>query len=160
MNTADVSLGPGRLDHLTMLCHTANHTRRHFERTVLAPARLTWTGYEVLHLAVMHTPIDTGALAAIAGVSKGTVTRAASTLIERSLLHRETPQVDRRRAVLAPTAQGWALNLSLRGQLISELARLLDPYQSPGNTEFVHLRHLLANPGQIAPTDRTGQHLE
>lgn len=156
MNAPDGRLGAGRLDHLTVLCHTANQTRRYFERTVLSPARLTWTGYDVLHLAVMHTPIDTGALAAIAGLSKGTVTRAAHTLIERGLLHRETPQNDHRRAVLTPTAQGWALNLSLRGQLIAELARLLDPQEFTGTAEFAHLRTLLTRPGHIGPSDPTG----
>jgi DNA-binding MarR family transcriptional regulator len=155
MNTPDASLNLSRLDHITVLCHTANHARRYFERTVLGPTRLTWTSYEVLHLAVTHTPIDTGALATIAGLSKGTVTRAARTLIGRGLLHRHTPQSDHRRAVLAPTAQGWALNLTLRGQLIAELARLLDPPSPSGTSEFAHLRHLLANPGQIAATDRT-----
>jgi DNA-binding MarR family transcriptional regulator len=156
MTNADANLAPGRLDYLTMLCHTANHTRRHFEHTVLAGARLTWTSYDVLHLAVTHTPIDTGVLAAIAGLSKGTVTRTAHTLIGRGLLHRDTPPADHRRAVLAPTAQGWALNLSLRNQLITELLRLLDTQATTGTAEFAHLRHLLAQPGRIALTDQTG----
>ncbi|MEU7906418.1 MarR family transcriptional regulator [Actinoplanes sp. NPDC049118] len=138
--------GPRRLDRVTALCHTANYARRHLEHTVLRDANLTWTSYDVLHLAVMHRPIDTGALAGIAHVSKGTVTRAATILIKRGLLRRSRPPGDRRRAVLAPTAAGWALNQQIRADLIAELTRLLDTTPGTGTHDLAVLRRLVAAP--------------
>jgi DNA-binding MarR family transcriptional regulator len=118
--------GPGHLDRLAQLCRTANLARHHLEAAVLYDAHLTWTSYDVLHLSVMHRPVDTGVVAALAHVSKGSVTRSAATLIKRGLLRRSIPTTDRRRSLLAPTTAGWALNQQLRGQLIAELNTLLE----------------------------------
>lgn len=147
--------GPRRLHQISTLCRTANYARRHLEHTVLRQARLTWTSYDVLHLSVMHRPIDTGVLAALVGVSKGTVTRAAATLIRRGLLQRTTPEQDLRRSQLTPTAAGWELNHDLRQRLIAELTRLVDT-PSP-RADVANLRRLL-HPGDEAsavPTQDT-----
>jgi DNA-binding MarR family transcriptional regulator len=134
---------PGRLDHLAQLCRTANFARRHLEVTVLYDANLTWTSYDVLHLAVMHRPVDTGVVAALAHVSKGSVTRSAAALIKRALLRRSIPATDRRRSLLAPTAAGWALNQQLRAQLIGELNTLLDAQPGANRHDIAVLRHLI-----------------
>jgi DNA-binding MarR family transcriptional regulator len=135
--------GPWRLDRLAELCRTANFARRHLEVTVLYDAYLTWTSYDVLHLAVMHRPVDTGVVAALAHVSKGSVTRSAGALIKRGLLRRSIPTTDRRRSLLAPTAAGWALNQQLRGQLIAELNTLIDAQPSADRHDIDVLRHLI-----------------
>ncbi|MFB9362005.1 MarR family winged helix-turn-helix transcriptional regulator [Actinoplanes nipponensis] len=135
--------GPGRLDHLAQLCRTANFARRHLETTVLYDANLTWTSYDVLHLAVMHRPVDTGVVAVLAHVSKGSVTRSAAALIKRGLLRRSIPATDRRRSLLAPTPAGWALNQQLRAQLIAELNTLLDAQPSANRHDIAVLRHLI-----------------
>ena len=142
-----------RLDRVATLCRTANYARRHLEATVLYDAKLTWTGYDVLHLAVMHRHIDTGVLARLASVSKGTVTRAAAALIERGLLHRTVPTGDRRRVVLAPTANGWVLNHQVRTQLIAELARLLDAEPATDTDSLAVLRRLVAGPASSEPVN-------
>ncbi|WP_199515717.1 MarR family winged helix-turn-helix transcriptional regulator [Nucisporomicrobium flavum] len=136
--------GAGWLDHVAVLCRTANFARHHLEVTVLYDANLTWTGYDVLHLTVMHRPVDTGVVAALAHVSKGSVTRSAATLIRRGLLRRSIPAQDRRRSLLAPTAEGWALNQHLRGQLIGELNALLGTGAGAGRHDIDVLRHLIA----------------
>ncbi|GAA3952040.1 MarR family transcriptional regulator [Actinoplanes auranticolor] len=148
--------GPKRLDRVTALCHTANYARRYLEHTVLDAAKLTWTSYDVLHLAVMHRRIDTGVLATLAGVSKGTVTRAATTLIKRGLLRRSTPDSDRRRSLLTPTSQGWALNHQLRLQLIDELTRLTDTDPATGTHDIAALRHVLSTGSPQARHDQPG----
>ncbi|MEU4243983.1 MarR family transcriptional regulator [Actinoplanes sp. NPDC026619] len=130
--------GLRRLDRVTTLCHTANYVRRHLETAVLRDAHLTWTSYDVLHLAVMHRPIDTGVLAALANVSKGTVTRAAADLTKRGLLRRTTPKQDGRRSVLTPTVAGWELNQRLRAQLVTELALLLSTGSGNQQTAVLH----------------------
>jgi DNA-binding MarR family transcriptional regulator len=135
--------GPGRLDHLAQLCRTANFARRHLEVTVLYHANLTWTSYDVLHLTVMHRPVDTGVVAALAHVSKGSVTRSATALIKRGLLRRSIPTTDRRRSLLAPTAAGWALNQQLRAQLIAELNTLLDAQPGADRHDVAVLRQLI-----------------
>jgi DNA-binding MarR family transcriptional regulator len=143
----------GRLDRVATLCRTANYARRHLETTVLYDAKLTWTGYDVLHLAVMHRPIDTGVLASLASVSKGTVTRAAAALIKRGLLRRTVPSGDRRRVVLAPTPDGWALNHQVRTQLVAELTRLLDAEPATDTDGLAVLRRLVAGPAQSEPAN-------
>ncbi|WP_199514289.1 MarR family winged helix-turn-helix transcriptional regulator [Nucisporomicrobium flavum] len=140
---AGADAGPGRLDHLTQLCRTANFARRHLEATVLYDAHLTWTSYDVLHLSVMHRPVDTGVVAALAHVSKGSVTRSATALIRRGLLRRSIPSTDRRRSLLAPTAAGWALNQQLRAQLITELNTLLDAASGAERHDIAVLRQLI-----------------
>lgn len=137
--------GPRRLDHLAQLCRTANFARRYLEASVLSDANLTWTSYDVLHLAVMHRPVDTGVVAALAHVSKGSVTRSAAALVKRGLLRRSIPATDRRRSLLAPTAAGWALNQQLRAQLIAELNTLLDAQPGADRNDVAVLRHLITS---------------
>ncbi|GLZ00827.1 MarR family transcriptional regulator [Actinoplanes sp. NBRC 103695] len=136
-------VGPGQMDRLAQMCRTANFARRHLEAAVLYEANLTWTSYDVLHLTVMHRPIDTGVVAALAHVSKGSVTRSAAALIRRGLLRRSVPTKDRRRSLLAPTAAGWALNQQLRSQLIAELDTLLDTQTGAGRHDVAVLRQLI-----------------
>ncbi len=145
LGIAGADAGPQRLDHLAQLCRTANFARRHLEVTVLYDANLTWTSYDVLHLSVMHRPVDTGVVAALAQVSKGSVTRSAATLIKRGLLRRSVPTRDRRRSLLAPTAAGWSLNQQLRAQLITELNTLLDAASGADRHDIEVLRHLITH---------------
>jgi DNA-binding MarR family transcriptional regulator len=145
VDIADEGARPGRLDRVVALGRTANFVRRHLEVTVLRNFNLTWTGYDVLHLAVMHRPIDTGVVAAVAHVSTGTVTRSAAVLIKRGLLRRAVAPNDRRRSLLAPTSAGWALNQQVRAQLIAALNTVLDT--GPGNPDgrdIAALRRLIS----------------
>lgn len=87
----------------------AGSVRNHFERTVLAPHDLTWTGWVVLWVVWVWADIETRHVAAEAGISKGTLTGVATTLEGRGLLRRRTHPDDARRVVLSLTPAGTRL---------------------------------------------------
>jgi len=87
----------------------AGAVRNHFERTVLAPHDLTWTGWVVLWVVWVWDDIETRHVAAEAGISKGTLTGVATTLQTRGLLRRRTHPDDARRVLLSLTPAGQRL---------------------------------------------------
>ena len=87
----------------------AGTVRNHFERTVLAPHDLTWTGWVVLWVVWIWGDIETRHVAAEAGISKGTLTGVATTLETRGLLKRTTHPDDARRMLLSLTRNGQKL---------------------------------------------------
>ena len=87
----------------------ANAVRNHVERTVLAPHDLTWTGWVVLWVVWIWGDIESRHVAAEAGISKGTLTGVASTLINRGLLKRRVHPDDARRVLLSLTPKGQRL---------------------------------------------------
>lgn len=87
----------------------AGAVRNHFERTVLAPHDLTWTGWVVLWVVWVWGDIETRMVAAEAGISKGTLTGVATTLEARGLLDRRTHPDDARRVLLSLTTAGRRL---------------------------------------------------
>jgi MarR family transcriptional regulator, organic hydroperoxide resistance regulator len=105
-----------RLNHLPIdvramagvsnIYRAAGAVRNHFERTVLAPHDLTWTGWVVLWVVWVWDEIESRLVAAEAGISKGTLTGVATTLEARRLLRRRTHPDDARRVLLSLTAAG------------------------------------------------------
>jgi DNA-binding MarR family transcriptional regulator len=95
------------------LYRAAGATRNHFERTVLAPHDLTWTGWVVLWVVWVWGEIETRLVAAEAGISKGTLTGVVKTLESRSLLRRRIHPDDARRVLLSLTPTGRRLMTSL-----------------------------------------------
>lgn len=91
----------------------ANAVRNHLERTVLAPHDLTWTGWVVLWVVWIWGDIETRHVAAEAGISKGTLTGVANTLISKGLVKRRAHPDDARRVLLSLTAKGQRLMVSL-----------------------------------------------
>jgi DNA-binding MarR family transcriptional regulator len=87
----------------------AGTVRNHFERTVLAPHDLTWTGWVVLWVVWIWGDIETRHVAAEAGISMGTLTGVATTLESRGLLKRTTHPDDARRMLLSLTRSGQKL---------------------------------------------------
>jgi DNA-binding MarR family transcriptional regulator len=87
----------------------ANAVRNHVERTVLAPHDLTWTGWVVLWVVWIWGDIESRHVAAEAGISKGTLTGVASTLINRGLLKRRVHPDDARRVLLSLSPKGQRL---------------------------------------------------
>jgi len=87
----------------------AGTVRNHFERTVLAPHDLTWTGWVVMWVVWIWGDIETRHVAAEAGISKGTLTGVATTLESRGLLKRTTHPDDARRMLLSLTKSGQKL---------------------------------------------------
>jgi DNA-binding MarR family transcriptional regulator len=109
------------------LYRAAGATRNHFERTVLAPYDLTWTGWVVLWVVWVWGDIETRLVAAEAGISKGTLTGVASTLIDRRLLRRRTHPDDGRRVLLSLTPAGNRLMTKLFPAFNAQEASLLQP---------------------------------
>jgi DNA-binding MarR family transcriptional regulator len=91
----------------------ANAVRNHVESTVLAPHDLTWTGWVVLWVVWIWGDIESRHVAAEAGISKGTLTGVASTLIARGLVTRRVHPDDARRVLLALTPAGTELMTTL-----------------------------------------------
>lgn len=95
------------------LYRAAGATRNHFERTVLAPHDLTWTGWVVLWVVWVWGEIETRLVAAEAGISKGTLTGVVKTLESRALLRRRIHPDDARRVLLSLTLPGRRLMKTL-----------------------------------------------
>jgi MarR family transcriptional regulator, organic hydroperoxide resistance regulator len=91
------------------LYRAAGAIRNHFERSVLAPHDLTWTGWVVLWVVWIWSDIETRHVAAEAGISKGTLTGVATTLETRGLLQRRTHPQDARRVLVSLTPAGKRL---------------------------------------------------
>jgi DNA-binding MarR family transcriptional regulator len=87
----------------------AGAVRNHFERTVLAPHDLTWTGWVVLWVVWIWEEIEARHVAAEAGISKGTLTGVAGTLERKGLLARRTHPDDARRVLISLTPAGQRL---------------------------------------------------
>ncbi|GGQ83794.1 MarR family winged helix-turn-helix transcriptional regulator [Couchioplanes azureus] len=119
---------PGKVDDgdiVSALCRTANLVRQHLEHTVLRPADLIWTTYDVLHLVVAHRTIATRTVAATNGISKSTVTVAVRTLSARGLIRRSVDPGDHRHVLLRPTSVGWQVLHEVRPRITEEQQRLL-----------------------------------
>lgn len=87
----------------------ANTLRNHFERTVLAPHGLTWTGWVVLWVIWIWGEIESRHVAAEAGVSKGTLSGVQKTLSAKGLVVRTVHPGDARRVLLSLTEEGERL---------------------------------------------------
>lgn len=91
----------------------ASALRNHFERTVLAPHDVTWTGWVVLWVVWIWDDIEARHVAAEAGISKGTLTGVAGTLERRGFLRRRRHPEDARRVLLSLTPAGRRLMTTL-----------------------------------------------
>lgn len=102
------------VDHAAMAAVTsvyraAGAMRNHFERTVLTPHGLTWTGWVVLWVIWVWECIESRHVASEAGISKSTLTGVVSTLESRSLVRRSHHPDDARRVLLTLTSEGQEL---------------------------------------------------
>ncbi|HTY72411.1 MAG TPA: MarR family winged helix-turn-helix transcriptional regulator [Actinomycetes bacterium] len=125
-------LAPMALDMAAMaavsnLYRAAGAIRNNFERTVLAPHDLTWTGWVVLWVVWIWEDIEARHVAAEAGISKGTLTGVAGTLERRGLLDRRTHPEDARRQLISLTADGQALMAELFPLFNAQEAHVVAP---------------------------------
>jgi DNA-binding MarR family transcriptional regulator len=102
----------------------AGAMRRSFERSVLAPHALTWSGWEVLWVGWVWGEVETRHLAYEAGMSKATLTGVLRTLERRGLVQRRTHPADARRVLVTLTGPGRDLMTDLLPQVNAEEARL------------------------------------
>lgn len=110
---AEMTLDMPAMAAVSNLYRAAGAIRNHFERTVLAPYSLTWTGWVVLWVVWIWQEIETRHVAAEAGISKGTLTGVAGTLEKRGLLLRREHPADARRVLMHLTPAGLELMAEL-----------------------------------------------
>ena len=118
----------------------AGAIRNHFEHTVLAPYNLTWTAWVVLWVVWIWEEIETRHVAAEAGISKGTLTGVAGTLMSRGLIERRVHPEDARRVLLSLSPAGADLMQGLFPQFNREESRVTGQLAAP---DVLHLARLL-----------------
>lgn len=94
---------------LLSLYRAANAVRSRLTNSVLRPHDLTWTGFLVLWTLWIWDSMETRDVAESVGISKGTLTGVAKTLMARDLIERIPSTVDRRLVNLQLSAAGLAL---------------------------------------------------
>jgi DNA-binding MarR family transcriptional regulator len=113
-NLVESRLSDMQLDFQAMavtsnLFRAANAVRNHLERTVLAPADLTWTAFVVLWVAWIWQTAETRMIAEESGVSKATLSGVLSTLESRGLVTRRRGETDGRLVIVELTPAGKRL---------------------------------------------------
>ena len=91
------------------LFRAANAVRNHLERSVLAPADLTWTAFVVLWVIWIWGEVETRTIAEECGVSKATLSGVLATLEGRGFVVRSKSGQDRRLVLVTLTPAGTKL---------------------------------------------------
>ncbi len=91
------------------LFRAANAVRNHLERSVLAPADLTWTAFVVLWVVWIWGRVETRTIAAEGGFSKATLSGVLTTLEGRGLVERTRSESDGRLVDVSLTPEGEKL---------------------------------------------------
>ena len=94
---------------LLSLYRAANAVRARLTNSVLRPNDLTWTGFLVLWTLWIWDSMETREVAESVGISKGTLTGVAKTLMARELIERIPSTEDRRLVSLKLSPAGVAL---------------------------------------------------
>jgi MarR family transcriptional regulator, organic hydroperoxide resistance regulator len=109
----DVSAALGDLDldfsavqAVSNIFRAATAVRNHMETSVLGAEQLSWSAFVVLFVLRVWGTQESGHLATEAGVTGGTLTGVLKTLERRGLTTREPHDSDRRRVMVALTADG------------------------------------------------------
>jgi DNA-binding MarR family transcriptional regulator len=116
------------------LFRAANAVRNHMERTVLAKADLTWTGFVVLWVAWIWQTAETRLIAEESGVSKATLSGVLGTLEGRGLVTRRRSDTDGRLVIVELTTAGKRLMKSLFPKF-NEQERYVTRFITPGDEE-------------------------
>lgn len=104
-----LTLDFGASHALLSVYRAANAVRAHLTNKVLRPNDLTWTGFLVMWTLWIWDSMETRDVAESVGISKGTLTGVAKTLMARDLILRIPSTVDRRLVNLQLSAEGRAL---------------------------------------------------
>lgn len=105
----DLTLDFEAMAVVSNLFRAANAVRNHLERTVLAPADLTWTAFVVLWVVWIWDRVETRTIATEGGFSKATLSGVLTTLENRGLVERSRSKADGRLVDVRLTAEGRKL---------------------------------------------------
>lgn len=122
-------LGDRPLDFAAMgaisnLFRSAVAIRRHFEATVLAPDRLSWTSFVGLWVLWVWGELGANGFADAVGISRPTATGVIRTLEARGLVRRRGDQGDRRAVLVSLTPEGLGMIEELFPRFNAEEARV------------------------------------
>jgi len=109
----DLTLDFEAMAVVSNLFRAANAVRNHLERTVLAPADLTWTAFVVMWVVWIWDRVETRTIAAEGGFSKATLSGVLTTLEGRGLVERTRSETDGRLVDVTLTPAGTKLMRSL-----------------------------------------------
>ena len=109
----DLTLDFEAMAVVSNLFRAANAVRNHLERTVLAPADLTWTAFVVMWVVWIWDRVETRTIAAEGGFSKATLSGVLTTLEGRGLVERSRSEVDGRLVDVSLTPAGEKLMRAL-----------------------------------------------
>ena len=109
----DLTLDFEAMAVVSNLFRAANAVRNHLERSVLAPADLTWTAFVVLWVVWIWDRVETRVIAAEGGFSKATLSGVLTTLESRGLVERSRSEIDGRLVDVTLTPAGTKLMRSL-----------------------------------------------
>jgi DNA-binding MarR family transcriptional regulator len=110
---SDLTLDYEAMAVVSNLFRAANSVRNHLERTVLAPADLTWTAFVVLWVVWIWEPVETRVIAAEGGFSKATLSGVLATLEKHGLVERTRSAMDGRLVDVTLTPSGRDLMRTL-----------------------------------------------
>ncbi len=117
----------------------ASAARGHLERTVLAPAGLSFSAFTVLWVLWVWGEMEAHDLAAEAGVTKATLTGVVTTLERRNLVSRRRHGADGRRVLVACTPDGEALMGQLFTRFNEGERRIVGGLDDTESGELAHL---------------------
>lgn len=106
---SDLTLDYEAMAVASNLFRAANAVRNHLERSVLAPADLTWTAFVVLWVVWIWEPVETRTIATEGGFSKATLSGVLTTLEKRGLVERSRSATDGRLVEVTLTTAGRKL---------------------------------------------------
>jgi MarR family transcriptional regulator, organic hydroperoxide resistance regulator len=101
------------MEAMANIYRAAAAIRRRAEQGVLSGASLSWGGFTTMWVLWIWGEMETGRLAVECDLSKGTLTGILNTLEGRGLVARQRLDADRRRMLVALTAEGTAMIESL-----------------------------------------------
>lgn len=101
----------------------ATTVRNHMERTVLAPADLSFTAFTVLWVLWVWGEQEARRVAEESGISRGTLTGVITTLEGRGLVQRRSHPDDRRSVLMSATKAGETLMKRIYPQFNAEEAK-------------------------------------
>jgi len=117
----------------------ASAARSRFERTVLAPAGLSFTAFTVLWVLWVWGELESRHVAVEAGITKGTLTGVVTTLERRGLVSRRSNEQDRRQVLVSSTADGAELMGVLFPRFNAEEAHVRGSLDDDEARQLAHL---------------------
>lgn len=121
---AELGIDAEAMAAVSNIFRAATVVRHHMERSVLAPADLSFTAFTVLWVLWIWGEQEARHVAEEAGISRGTLTGVVTTLERRGLALRRAHPEDRRSVLVAVTPDGDRLMAELFPAFNAEEAKV------------------------------------